>query len=130
MPLVTVRFNKELLSEELLVREGLVEILRESVAGSLHVKGINKKAHLTPEDIEIRFQPHGEFDVGTDPLQIVVEAMHFPERAANLEERHESIHDELRPLALRLSSLLHENVGLNDLGYLQIRLMPSSFTYL
>ncbi|MCX6812211.1 MAG: hypothetical protein NTW79_01120 [Candidatus Berkelbacteria bacterium] len=62
----------------------------------------DENGSLSPKDIEIKFEAQGPHDVDNYDVEILVTAMDFPSRKANIQERAALIADKLLPRIPRL----------------------------
>lgn len=107
MPIVRVRYNAESLIDE--VEMALVfedhdpvdhirlfgQILQQIVSAALHAP---PDGELRPDHIEVLFEEFGPHDVASADVFIDIEAMRYPARADNLDERKRWIMDALHAL--------------------------------
>ena len=116
MPLVVVwhksgRFNNDMIQK-------LAETLPEIVAGALHVPE-SAEAHLAPDDIEVKVQESGKYDVNTKDLAIIIWANLYPERLSNLTDRKDAIVQGVRAFLA--------DYDLKPSGFVWVLLQPAAF---
>lgn len=98
MPVVTIRYDEEFVADELLgTLPGITQVL---VAAGLHVDPRDGEGQLMPDDVEVFMLPTGPYDLPSCDITVAVEAMRYPARLANLQQRTEAIQralDDLYP---------------------------------
>jgi len=115
MPFVWVRTNPYKIGKTQFRQ--LVENLPTIVAEALSVPGTD--GELTPEEIEVKVETFGLFDIHTKDLEIIILAQDFPERKKNLDERQRLITGKVRRL------LSPSVTGIT--GFVWVLLQPGSF---
>ncbi|HEV8677305.1 MAG TPA: hypothetical protein VN701_00510 [Candidatus Paceibacterota bacterium] len=124
MPLVVVNRNPEVLTDNMAKELG--PLLQRIVATALHVEG-NKKGHLKPKDIEVRFQNIGPLDVNSSDLAIEIFANDVKGRRKDIQTRTVSIWGTLREYAIRRpGEYMPEHVVGHD-NFVWILLAPAGF---
>ena len=101
------------------VAKKLGPLIQKSIAETLDCA--EDGGHLTLNDVEVRFQEVGPFDVNSVPFSLEIFANDFPSRRVNLQKRTETI-----ATLLRSSGILPKEV-FKTYSFVWILLAPAGF---
>ncbi|MBZ9571952.1 hypothetical protein KJA15_01260 [Patescibacteria group bacterium] len=114
MLFVWVRITLQEVSKHVAVIKELIDNLPGIVAEALSVPGTD--GELTSDEIEVKFETFGPFDVHSKDIEIIILANDYPERKKNLDERQTLIKEGVK-------RILYSGIT----GFVWVLPLPGSF---
>ncbi len=96
MPEVRVRYNKAVVDSDTIVR--MRSLLPTIVAERLACE--DPGGGLMPNKVVVSFEQYGSFDRHSESIEVIIDALEFPKRLENIDERNRKISEEMRKIMI------------------------------